>query len=628
MSRISIIVILGVGASVMIGIMAVLAAIIGHSFFAISGSDVQPVTPISLVVETAVFTSTATPTGQSAEATATATIAPSVTSAPATTIAVLNTSVQYVQAQTNVNVRSGPGTGYDIIGWVADGQTAKVTGVSSDNGWWRVVCPDDTIGSCWVTASSRYTQPTNGPVVGCTDAATFVTDVTVPDGTVFASRTGFNKTWRIKNNGTCTWTTSYRLVHAGGHLLDAISNNFPLQSNVAPGQTIDLTVSLVSPAAAGAYQSDWKLQNAEGQSFGIGANRSKPFWAKIVVADQTRQNGSISGFVWQDKDHDNVVDGNEMLPNITVTLATGTECRTKLANTKSDGNGRYTFTNLAANSYCLFGTDGTTTVSQSGLVLAANQQLTDVKVTWPPVWPQPTTISGLVYQDANQNGVYDSGETLMGSRLVWLIPGTSCQVQQQPQAVTFSGADGRYTLAGEFNGSYCVGLVNDNGQLDDVIGISVSSGQTVTNINLKSPAATGSISGYVWNDYCLTNEAGDALAGNCVADGNGGHRADGMIQPTETNIPGITILLQRGSCNTDNPVAVPAVTDSTGKYSFNNLQAGTYCVFMNAASPQNGSKLLPGDWTFPARGIWYHQLTLQTGDNAYSVNFGWDYQLQ
>ena len=126
----------------------------------------------------------------------------------------------------------------------------------------------------------------------------------------------------------------------------------------------------------------------------------------------------------------------------------------------------------------------------------------------------------------------------------------------------------------------------------------------------------------------MTNENGDALGGDCVIDGNGDYHADGMIQPTETYITGITMLLQLGSCSNNNAVPVAAVTDASGKYTFNNIQAGTFCVSMNAATPDNASKLLPGDWTFPARGIWYQEITLLGNDNAYPVNFGWDYQLK
>jgi len=53
-----------------------------------------------------------------------------------------------------------------------------------------------------------------------------------------------------------------------------------------------------------------------------------------------------------------------------------------------------------------------------------------------------------------------------------------------------------------------------------------------------------------------------------------------------------------------------------------------HCVFMNAASAQNAPLLLPGDWTFPSRGIWYQEITLPGSDHCYPVNFGWDYQFK
>lgn len=477
-----------------------------------------------------------------------------------------------------------------------------------------------------VTATAVFVNQTGN---SCTDAAAFVSDVTIPDGSQMQPGVSFVKTWRIKNSGTCTWNSHYQLVFAGNNILGSLANSFPLASTVAAGQTVDVSVALVAPTTPGTYQGDWKLQNAQGRPFGLGVNRDKPFWVKIVVSPTpAAYSGSISGYAWQDKDNDNALDANEKLPNVTITLATGAECRTVINSLKTDGNGRFTFANLSPNAYCLFGTDGSVTVSQSQIVVGQNQQLTDINVTWPPVWQPPTTISGLIYQDANQNGVYDNGETLMGSRQVRLIPGTACHVQQNPQAVAFSDGNGRYTLAGEFNGSTCVGVVDDNGSLHDVVAVTVTAGQTVNNINLKWPSANLSISGYLWDDYCLTNEAGEALAGDCVADGNGFYHADGMIQPTETYIAGVTILLQLGTCTNNNNVVVTAVTDGSGRYTFNSLQPATYCVSMNAAANGNGDKLLPGDWTFPARGIWYQEITLQAGQSAFPVNFGWDYQLK
>lgn len=78
---------------------------------------------------------------------------------------VLTTAVQTIQALVSVNIRSGPGTGYGVVGKVFAGQTAQVTGVMPDNGWWRVICPDGSAGNCFVVNDPSLTQPTTAPSV-------------------------------------------------------------------------------------------------------------------------------------------------------------------------------------------------------------------------------------------------------------------------------------------------------------------------------------------------------------------------------------------------------------------------------------------------------------------------------
>ena len=46
----------------------------------------------------------------------------------------------------------------------------------------------------------------------CSDWAQFVADVTVPDGARYDPNAAFTKTWRLRNIGTCTWTT---VLHHG-----------------------------------------------------------------------------------------------------------------------------------------------------------------------------------------------------------------------------------------------------------------------------------------------------------------------------------------------------------------------------------------------------------------------------
>ncbi len=114
------------------------------------------------------------------------------------------------------------------------------------------------------------------------DRAAWVKDITVPDGTVFGANTSFVKTWRLRNDGTCTWTTGYKLVFVNGDAMSAPAS-IALTGSVAPGQEVELSVPFVSPAVNGTYKSNWKLQNTFGASFGLG-NANQAFFALINVS--------------------------------------------------------------------------------------------------------------------------------------------------------------------------------------------------------------------------------------------------------------------------------------------------------------------------------------------------------
>jgi hypothetical protein len=116
----------------------------------------------------------------------------------------------------------------------------------------------------------------------CTDRAQFVADVTVPDGTRFDPGAAFTKTWRLRNIGTCTWTTSYTMVYDSGEKMGS-TTSVPFPTNVPPGQNVDLTVAMTAPSAPGHYIGYWKFKNAAGILFGIGANANKSWWVEINV---------------------------------------------------------------------------------------------------------------------------------------------------------------------------------------------------------------------------------------------------------------------------------------------------------------------------------------------------------
>jgi hypothetical protein len=141
------------------------------------------------------------------------------------------------------------------------------------------------------TPTASPTGPSPTPVATTCNRAAFVGDVSVPDGTAFTANTPFTKTWRLKNVGTCTWTTAYSIYFASGGQMGAPAS-VNLVSNVAPGQTVDISVPMTAPNVVGTYQGYWKLHNATGVSFGVGSTYNNPFWVLIKVTTSTGGGGT------------------------------------------------------------------------------------------------------------------------------------------------------------------------------------------------------------------------------------------------------------------------------------------------------------------------------------------------
>lgn len=127
--------------------------------------------------------------------------------------------------------------------------------------------------------------PSATPVPIPCDQASFVSDVTIPDGTVISPGATFTKTWRLKNTGTCTWTTSYALIFTGGEQMKA-SSQIPLSADVTPGSTVDVSVTFTAPTSDGKYRSSWKIKNNNGVQFGTGS-RGASFYVEIEVKSST-----------------------------------------------------------------------------------------------------------------------------------------------------------------------------------------------------------------------------------------------------------------------------------------------------------------------------------------------------
>jgi uncharacterized protein YkwD len=113
----------------------------------------------------------------------------------------------------------------------------------------------------------------------CTDSASFVADVTIPDYSHFDQRETFTKTWRVKNVGTCAWTSDYKAVYSRGDALGApLSIQLP---DTAPGATADVSANMAAPAADGKFEIFYRLENGSGNPMPIDAGDS--LWALITV---------------------------------------------------------------------------------------------------------------------------------------------------------------------------------------------------------------------------------------------------------------------------------------------------------------------------------------------------------
>ena len=146
------------------------------------------------------------------------------------------------------------------------------------------------------SATSTLSNPTSSPVpvstftnvppittVSKCDSAAFETDVTYPDGSLVGRSSSFTKVWRIKNTGTCTWTTSYSIVHVSGEKFGA-KNSVPMPKSVSPGESVAISLDLVAPNSNGSYKGNWMLRNTSGALFGVGESGNSSFYVEVNVS--------------------------------------------------------------------------------------------------------------------------------------------------------------------------------------------------------------------------------------------------------------------------------------------------------------------------------------------------------
>jgi len=144
---------------------------------------------------------------------------------------------------------------------------------------------------CSACSRSTPSGPSAGPTGqsgACSDSAAFEADVSVPDYSHYDPGATFEKTWKIKNTGDCTWTESYSLVFAKGEQMKA-AGSVPLKKT-APGESLEISVNMTAPTKDGTYRADFEVHNADGAAIPI--DKDKYLWVIVNVGNVTAGSGS------------------------------------------------------------------------------------------------------------------------------------------------------------------------------------------------------------------------------------------------------------------------------------------------------------------------------------------------
>ncbi len=131
------------------------------------------------------------------------------------------------------------------------------------------------------TATSTPVLPQPANSADCTNSASFVADVTVPDNSSVTGGTVFTKTWRVRNTGTCIWGSGYTLTHYSDEDMGAPAS-VPL--NVTqPGEEIDISLDLRAANSVGTHRGNFVIKNPAGLIMQI--DNDSRLWVIINVTD-------------------------------------------------------------------------------------------------------------------------------------------------------------------------------------------------------------------------------------------------------------------------------------------------------------------------------------------------------
>ena len=300
------------------------------------------------------------------------------------------------------------------------------------------------------------------------------------------------------------------------------------------------------------------------------------------------QKATIGDFVWNDSNANGIQDTGEAgIAGVTVQLknATGT---TVLQTATTDANGHYSFSadpgaysvavTTPANNVLSAATQGTDTTKDSdfasngstaAFTVVSGQTKSDIDAGL----YQKAEIGDRVWDDANKNGIQDTGETGVAGVKVSLLNASGVAVGSP----LTTDANGNYLFTNLTPGTYSIQFDKTTLPTGYVFTTQNAAGSTVandSNANTSTGKTTTTVltsgqSDKSW-DAGIFNNVTKATIGDFVWDDTNGN---GIQDAGEKGISGVSVKL----LDSTGKVSQTATTDCNGKYSFS-VDPGSYKV--------------------------------------------------
>ncbi len=334
---------------------------------------------------------------------------------------------------------------------------------------------------------------------------------------------------------------------------------------------------------------------------------------------------TLTGFVYGDLNNNGNMEGNEPgIAGVLIELLDANGNSTGLT-TQTDANGQYAFVDIQPGTYQVRETqpagyyDGLDSAgSVGGVAHNPGDLITDINIA-PGVTANsykfgelvPSTLTGFVYGDLNNNGNMEGNEPGIAGVLIELLDANG----NTTGLTTTTDANGQYAFVDILPGTYQVRETQPAGYYDgldsagSVGGVAHNPGDLITDINI-GPGVTA-------NSYKFGELVPSTLTGFVYGDLNN----NGNMEGNEPGIAGVSIELLDAYGNS---TGLTTITDANGQYAFYGIKPGTYQVRetqptgyydgLDSAGSAGGIAHNPGDLI--------SNISLGAGVTATSYKFG------